>query len=106
MMLIFILSQKRHKKHKNGMERFKACIIFCAFCAFLWLTLLQKLTGDNELLDFGGALVDAQGADVAIEAFDDGSTDQAGAAVNLNGAVDDSAGSFGGKQLGFASLRE
>jgi hypothetical protein len=56
---------------------------------------LQKLAGDDELLDFGGAFVDAKGAYVAIEAFDDGAADEAGTAVNLNGAVDDSAGGFG-----------
>ena len=70
---------------------------FCVFCAFLWLILLQQLAGDDELLDFGGAFVDAQGADVAIETLDDRAAYQAGAAVNLNGAVDDSAGCFGGE---------
>src|ERR1041385_8991056 len=62
---------------------------------------LHELAGDDEPLDFGGAFVDAQGADVAVHALDHGATDETGAAVNLDGAVDDASGGFGGEQLCF-----
>ena len=59
--------------------------------------LFQELSGDDEFLDFGGAFVDAQRTDVAIQALDDGSAHQAGAAVDLDGAVDDASSGFGGE---------
>src|SRR5829696_7797120 len=99
---LHIKPQKGTKDTKQKEREVKACNLNLCLLCILWLTLLQQLAGNDELLDFGGALVDAQRAHVAIEAFDDCSTHQAGAAVNLNCAVDDSASSFGGKQLGFA----
>src|SRR5689334_20084481 len=59
------------------------------FMDLILARLLQQLAGDDELLDFGGAFVDAQGADVAVEALDDRATHEARAAVDLYRAVDD-----------------
>src|SRR5690349_21490809 len=64
--------------------------------------LLKQLAGDDELLDFGGAFVDAEGTDVAVQAFDDAAAYEAGAAVNLHRAVDDARGRFGGEEFCFA----
>src|SRR3712207_2545127 len=50
---------------------------------FKFRLFLQKLAGDDEFLDLGGAFVDAQGAHVAVEAFDCLSADEADAAVYL-----------------------
>src|SRR5690349_589098 len=64
--------------------------------------LLQELAGNDEFLDLGGAFVDAQRADVAIELLDDVAAHETRAAVNLHRAVDNAPGSFGGKQLRLA----
>jgi hypothetical protein len=77
------------KKHKMLIRQFVPSVnLFILF---------QELSGDDEFLDFGGAFVDAQRTDVAIQALDDGSAHQAGAAVDLDGAVDDASGGFGGE---------
>ena len=47
-----------------------------------------------------------QCAHVAIQAFDNGSTHQAGAAVNLNSAVDDSVRQLRWQTTWLRSLRE
>jgi hypothetical protein len=60
------------------------------------------LTGDDEFLDLRSAFVDAQRAHVSIKTFDDGAADESNATVNLNGAVDDSTGGFGGEEFCFA----
>src|SRR6185369_13821434 len=62
-------------------------------------SLFQELSSDDQSLYFGSAFINAQGARVAVQAFDDGAADQAGAAVNLYGVVDDAAGGFGGEEF-------
>jgi hypothetical protein len=37
---------------------------------------LQILLGDEELEDFGGALIDAKGSDIAVKPFRDGASEQ------------------------------
>jgi len=77
------------KKHKMLIREFVPSVnLFILF---------QELSGDDEFLDFGGALVDAQRADVAVHALDDGAANQAGASVDLDRAVDDASGGFGGE---------
>ena len=56
---------------------------------------LHELAGDHELLDLGRAFVDTERANVAIEALDYAAAHEAGTAVNLYRAVDDSPRRFG-----------
>src|SRR5580658_2606760 len=60
----------------------------------------EHFAGDDELLDLAGALVDAEQADVAVEALDRDAAHVAGTAVDLHGAVGDAADGFAGEVLG------
>src|SRR5438105_10846779 len=67
--------------------------------------LLQELAGDDQLLDLAGALVDAEGAHLAVQALDGGAAHDALAAVDLHRPVHDALGGLGGEELGRRSLR-
>src|SRR5690349_16726977 len=61
---------------------------------------LDRLAGDDKLLDLAGALIDAEQANIAIEPLDPVIGDIAGAAENLDGAVGDSADGLAGEIFG------
>src|SRR4051794_17843055 len=65
---------------------------------------LQQLPGDDQLLHFAGALVDAQRTDVPVEAFDGVAASHARAAPQLHGGVDDALRALGGGELGHRGL--
>ena len=67
--------------------------------AFTNSSIPHHVSGDDELLDLAGAFVEAQQADVAVEALDCVFGHVAGAAVDLHGAVGDLADHFGAEQL-------
>ena len=60
---------------------------------------LQDGFGDHDLLDLAGAFVDAQRANVAVEALDDLAARDSAAAEELHGAVADASRGFGCKPL-------
>src|SRR5262245_55884830 len=67
--------------------------------SLLSLQSCQRLARDDDLLDIGGALVDAQCPDLAIEALDDMAAPHTVATVELHGLVDHLLCAVGGKQL-------
>src|SRR5215471_2542933 len=60
----------------------------------------NHIARDHELLDLAGPLVDAEEADVPIEALDSVVTDIAGAAMNLHRSIGHAPAHFRGKELG------
>src|SRR5688572_3818434 len=71
---------------------------------FVPAALPDRLAGDDELVDLAGAVVDAEHADVTVEALDAGNRDMAGAAEYLDGAVGDSAERLAGEIFGRGRL--
>ncbi len=67
-----------------------------------WCSLFQELIGDDQLLNFGSAFVNAQRAPVAIKPLHDRAAHQAGAAMNLHGLIDDAPGVFSSEKFCFA----
>jgi hypothetical protein len=64
----------------------------------------QQLARDDQLLHLGGAFVDAQRADLAVQALHRLFADHAQAAPQLHGGVDDLLRAFGGHHLGHRRL--
>ena len=64
-----------------------------------WRSPRHERAADDELLDLGRPLVDAQRAHAAVEALDGAAAHDAEAAVELHGAVDDALRGLGGEHL-------
>ena len=66
--------------------------------------LTQQRVRDDQPLNFGRALVDAQRAHRAIQALDGMADQHAAAAGDLHGLVDDALRRFGGEALGHGGV--
>src|SRR3954465_8654315 len=64
----------------------------------------QQLVGEDQLLDLAGALIDAERADLAIEALDRMPRDDAHAAEELHGIVNNAFRGFRSEQLRHGSF--
>src|SRR5687767_14651714 len=63
---------------------------------------LKQLARDHELLYLRGAFVYPQRPHISVQSFDHAAANKPRTAVDLNGAVDNSSGGFGRKELGLA----
>src|SRR5262252_6357863 len=72
----------------------------CVIDRLILLKGFENAAGDDELLDFGGTFVNAQGADLAIKLLDNFAGGDALRAEDLHGGVDDLLCGFGGGHFG------